>query len=63
MVGLNPHCESIHSFNEDKKILSPVIKSLKKKINIKGPLPADTIFLKKNRKDFDIIIGMYHDQV
>ena len=63
VVGLNPHCESIHSFNEDKKILSPVIKSLKKKINIKGPLPADTIFLKKNRKDFDIIIGMYHDQV
>ncbi|MDC1454155.1 4-hydroxythreonine-4-phosphate dehydrogenase PdxA, partial [Pelagibacteraceae bacterium] len=28
-----------------------------------GPYPADTIFLKNNRKKFDSIIGMYHDQV
>ena len=28
-----------------------------------GPFAADTIFLKKNRKKFDVIIGMYHDQV
>ena len=35
----------------------------KKKINVKGPFPADTIFLKDNRKKFDVIIGMYHDQV
>ena len=63
IVGLNPHCESIHNFNEDQKILLPVIKSLKKKINIRGPFPADTIFLKKNRKNFDVIVGMYHDQV
>ncbi|MBD1140436.1 4-hydroxythreonine-4-phosphate dehydrogenase PdxA [Pelagibacterales bacterium SAG-MED38] len=63
VVGLNPHCESIHNFNEDEKILLPVIKSLKKKINVKGPFPADTIFLKKNRKNFDVIVGMYHDQV
>ena len=63
VTGLNPHCESVLKFNEDKKIISPVIKSLKNKINVKGPFPADTIFLKKNRKKFDIIIGMYHDQV
>ena len=63
IVGLNPHCESIHNFNEDQKILLPAIKSLKKKINVKGPFPADTIFLNKNRKNFDVIIGMYHDQV
>ena len=63
IVGLNPHCESIHNFNEDQKILLPVVKSLKKKINIRGPFPADTIFLKKNRKNFDVIVGMYHDQV
>ncbi|MDC3117226.1 4-hydroxythreonine-4-phosphate dehydrogenase PdxA [Candidatus Pelagibacter sp.] len=63
VVGLNPHCESIHNFNEDEKILLPVIRSLKKKINVKGPFPADTIFLKKNRKNFDVIVGMYHDQV
>ena len=63
-TGLNPHCESIDSFNEDKKIILPTIKKLKKlKYNIEGPLPADTIFLKSNRKKFDLIIGMYHDQV
>ncbi len=63
IVGLNPHCESIHNFNEDQKILVPAIKSLKKKINVRGPFSADTIFLRKNRKNFDVIIGMYHDQV
>ena len=50
-------------FNEDDKIISPAIKSFKNKINVKGPFPADTIFLKNNRKKFDVIIGMYHDQV
>ena len=35
----------------------------KKGFNIKGPFPADTIFLKQNRKKYDVIIGMYHDQV
>jgi len=64
VTGLNPHCESIDDFNEDKKIIIPTIKKLKKlKYNIEGPFAADTIFLKNNRKKFDLIIGMYHDQV
>tara|TARA_Y100000741_G_C18252523_1_gene557778 strand:+ start:1237 stop:2196 length:960 start_codon:yes stop_codon:yes gene_type:complete len=64
ITGLNPHCESIDNFNEDKKIILPTIKKLKKlKYSIEGPFPADTIFLKNNRKKFDLIIGMYHDQV
>ena len=64
VTGLNPHCESIDNFNEDKNIILPSIKKLKKlKYNIDGPLAADTIFLKNNRKKFDLIIGMYHDQV
>ncbi|MDC0510034.1 4-hydroxythreonine-4-phosphate dehydrogenase PdxA [Candidatus Pelagibacter sp.] len=64
VTGLNPHCESIDIFNEDKNIIFPTIKKLKKlKYNIEGPLAADTIFLKNNRKKFDLIIGMYHDQV
>jgi 4-hydroxythreonine-4-phosphate dehydrogenase len=63
-TGLNPHCESIDSFNEDKDIVLPTIKKLKElKYNIEGPLAADTIFLKNNRKKFDIVLGMYHDQV
>ena len=64
VTGLNPHCESISKFNEDEKIIKPVIKNLnKKKFKISGPYAADTIFLKKNRRKFDVILGMYHDQV
>ena len=63
ILGLNPHCESVHSFSEDEKIIQPSIKYLKKKYNVSGPYPADTIFLKNNRKNFDVIVGMYHDQV
>ena len=64
VLGLNPHCESIANFNEDEKIIKPIINNLKNKgYKISGPYPADTIFLKKNRKNFDIIVGMYHDQV
>ena len=64
VTGLNPHCESILKFNEDEKIIKPAIKTMKKRnINVKGPFPADTIFSSKNRKLFDVVIGMYHDQV
>ena len=63
VTGLNPHCESIKKYNEDEKIIFPAIKKLKEKINVFGPYPADTIFLKNNRKNYDVIVGMYHDQV
>jgi len=64
ITGLNPHCESKNPKNEEKKIILPAIKILKKKkINIQGPFPADTMFLSKNRRKFNVIIGMYHDQV
>ena len=64
ITSLNPHCESVDRFNEDEKIVKPSIKFLKKnKFNILGPFPADTLFIKSNRKKFDVIIGMYHDQV
>tara|TARA_B100000700_G_C14993935_1_gene832781 strand:- start:653 stop:1618 length:966 start_codon:yes stop_codon:yes gene_type:complete len=64
ITGLNPHCESIDKFKEDKKIIQVAVNKLKKSnINIKGPLAADTIFLKNNRKNLDLIVGMYHDQV
>jgi len=64
ITGLNPHCESRHFFDEDNKILKPAIKHLQEsKIIVSGPHPADTIFLKNNRKNFNVIVGMYHDQV
>ena len=64
VTGLNPHCESILKFNEDSKIIKPAIDYLKKRgFRIDGPFPADTIFLKQNRVKYDVVLGMYHDQV
>ena len=64
ITGLNPHCESNLKFNEENTVIKPAINFLsKKKYKISGPYPADTIFMKKNMKKFDVIIGMYHDQV
>ena len=64
VLGLNPHCESVLKINEDQKIIKPLVNNMKKKgFKINGPFAADTAFLKNNRKKFDVIIGMYHDQV
>ena len=64
ITGLNPHCESINKINEDEIIVKPTVKKLRKNgYKVSGPFSADTIFLKKNRKKFDVIVGMYHDQV
>ena len=64
ITGLNPHCESNYSSSEEKKYIKPAIRYLiKKKFNISGPHAADTIFLKDISKKYDVIIGMYHDQV
>jgi len=63
ITGVNPHCETIDAFDEDKKIVKPATSYLKKKLNIIGPVSADTIFLKNNRNKYNLIIGIYHDQV
>ena len=61
ILGLNPHNSEFRSNSEEKKIIIPAIKFLKKTTNISGPYSADTIFL--NKKKFDVIVGMYHDQI
>ena len=64
VTGLNPHCETILNVNEDKQIIIPTVKFLKRKgYKVFGPFPADTIFLKQNRRNYNVILGMYHDQV
>ncbi len=64
VTGLNPHCESFNTINKEKKEIIPAIKYLKKKkVNVDGPFASDTIFLKENLKKFDVVFGMYHDQV
>ena len=64
ITGLNPHCESNFKNCEEDAVIIPAIKELKNKnFKVEGPFPADTIFMKDHFKKFDIIIGMYHDQV
>ena len=64
VLGLNPHCETTDAISEEKFELMPAINFLKnKKLNINGPFSADTFFLNKNIKKYDVAVGMYHDQV
>ena len=64
ITGLNPHCESNYKTSEEVRFIIPAIKTLiKRKFNVKGPFAADTIFLKEHAKNYDVIVGMYHDQV
>ena len=64
ITGLNPHCESNFHKSEEEKIIIPAIRYLsKKRFRVSGPFAADTIFLKDKIKKFDVVIGMYHDQV
>tara|TARA_B110000971_G_scaffold209332_1_gene235366 strand:+ start:6084 stop:7046 length:963 start_codon:yes stop_codon:yes gene_type:complete len=64
ITGLNPHCESNFKDCEEDRIIIPAIKKLKtQNFSVEGPFPADTIFIRENLKKFDVIVGMYHDQV
>ena len=63
VLGLNPHNFELKNKSEEIKIIKPAIKALKKKFKISGPYPSDTIFFKDNLKKYDVIVGMYHDQV
>ena len=64
ILGLNPHCETTDNYSEEKSIILPAVKDLRKKsIDINGPFPADTFFLRENYKKYNLVFGMYHDQV
>src|SRR6056300_1508073 len=64
LLGLNPHNSENKSDSVENRIVKPAIIYLKKKkIHISGPYSSDTIFMKKNRQNFDVVVGMYHDQV
>ena len=63
ILGLNPHNAEMKRNSEEKKIILPAILRLKKKgIKLSGPLVSDTIFI-KDYKNYDVVVGMYHDQV
>ena len=63
ILGLNPHNAELNSNSEEVRIINPAIIKLKKKgFYVEGPLSADTLFI-NNYKKYDVIVGMYHDQV
>ena len=63
ILGLNPHNAELRNNSEEKKIIIPAINKLKKNgILVNGPLVADTVFINDFKK-YNVIVGMYHDQV
>ena len=64
VAGLNPHAGEDGSLgSEDRTIVTPAVEILRGEgIEIRGPLPADTMFHEAARKTYDCAICMYHDQ-
>ena len=64
VLGLNPHNNEMVRDSEEVKIIIPAIKQLKrKKISVFGPISPDTSFMNFKKKKFNVLVGMYHDQV
>ncbi|MHC4478190.1 MAG: 4-hydroxythreonine-4-phosphate dehydrogenase PdxA [Planctomycetota bacterium] len=64
VAALNPHAGEDGQFgDEEQRIISPTILLAQEQgINCEGPFPADTLFLRAARGEFDGIVAMYHDQ-
>ncbi|SDS34717.1 4-hydroxythreonine-4-phosphate dehydrogenase PdxA [Bradyrhizobium canariense] len=64
LSGLNPHAGEDGSLGtEEQRIVTPAVETLRAEgIEIRGPLPADTMFHDAARKTYDCAICMYHDQ-
>ena len=62
VLGLNPHAgENGLIGDEEEKIIKPVLKEFKK--NVEGPFSPDAFFGSKAYKNYNFVLGMYHDQV
>ncbi len=64
VAGLNPHASEGGLFgSEEVREIMPAVDSAKNLgFNTVGPLPADTVFYRAKKGDFDIVVAMYHDQ-
>ena len=63
VAGLNPHAgEDGHMGREEIDVINPVMANFKERMNLSGPLPADTLFTPKYLKTADAVLAMYHDQ-
>jgi 4-hydroxythreonine-4-phosphate dehydrogenase len=64
VAGLNPHAGEHGLFGrEEELVIAPAIARCRERgIDVSGPFPADTIFLRARKGEFDAVIACYHDQ-
>ena len=65
VCGINPHAgeNGLFGYGEEEEKIIPAVQKLREKgMDIEGPLPADTLFFRAGRGDFDLVVAMYHDQ-
>jgi 4-hydroxythreonine-4-phosphate dehydrogenase len=65
VCGINPHAgeNGLFGHGEEEQKIVPAIDACRRRgWNVEGPLPADTLFYRAQRGDFDLVIAMYHDQ-
>jgi 4-hydroxythreonine-4-phosphate dehydrogenase len=65
VCGINPHAgeNGLFGYGEEEQKIVPAIAGCRERgWNVEGPLPADTLFYRAQRGDFDLVIAMYHDQ-
>jgi 4-hydroxythreonine-4-phosphate dehydrogenase len=64
LAGLNPHAgENGLLGPEDERVLRPAVERARgQSLTVSGPFPADTLFLRAMRGEFDVVIACYHDQ-
>lgn len=64
VAALNPHAGENGQFgDEEQRIISPaILLASEQGIDCEGPFPADTLFLRAARGEFDGVVAMYHDQ-
>ena len=64
VAGLNPHCSENGLFGtEEQEEIIPAVKEAKEKgYDVVGPVPPDTVFVRCQSGEFDIVVAMYHDQ-
>ena len=65
VCGINPHAGEGGLFGrgeEEAKIVPAIAACTARGWRVEGPLPADTLFFRALRDDFDLVVAMYHDQ-
>ena len=63
ILGINPHNFSPLGKLEKTQIIKNAVKSLKNKVKVIGPISPDSSFMSINKSKFNVVVGMYHDQV